>query len=124
MAPIEYTGVQFTTVVKGTEADGDKKKVSFRITLPPDTDTIDEAQSSVNIDVVLAAYDASGKESAQTVDRAGGQFTPEVVQKLRQAGLGISRELDLAPGEYRVKIAIKNNYNGRIGTVAVPVSVK
>ncbi len=124
VAPIEYTGVQFTTVVKGTEADGDKKKVSFRITLPPDTDTIDEAQSSVNIDVVLAAYDASGKESAQTVDRAGGQFTPEVVQKLRQAGLGISRELDLSPGEYRVKIAIKNNYNGHIGTVAVPVSVK
>lgn len=123
-SPIDYAGVQFTAAVKGMEASGDKKKVSLRITLPPDTDTIDEAQSSVNVDVVLAAYDVAGKESAKTVDRAGGQFTPDVLQRLRQAGLGISRELELSPGEYHVKIAIKNNSNGHIGTVAVPVSVK
>ncbi|HLH07863.1 MAG TPA: VWA domain-containing protein [Terriglobales bacterium] len=123
-SPIEYSGVRFAATMKGIDPAADKKKVSFRITLPPDTDTIDDATSSVNVDVVLTAYDSTGKQVAQSVDRAGGQFNPDVVKQLRQVGLGFTRDLDLSPGEYHIKIAIKNNFNGHIGTVAVPVSVK
>jgi hypothetical protein len=50
--------------------------------------------------------------------------TSERVQKIQQTGIGIPEKLDLAPGRYEVKFAVRDNPSGLLGIVSVPVELK
>ena len=50
--------------------------------------------------------------------------TPEVLAKIREKGIGCRSALDLAVGEYTVRIVIRDERSGRIGSVLAPLKVE
>ena len=48
----------------------------------------------------------------------------EMLQKILQTGLGIPEKVELPPGKYEIKFAVRDNLTGFIGTVSLPLDLR
>lgn len=106
-------------------AAGDKKKVAFALHLPGNAVTFASApedKSSVNLDFLVVAT-KDGVTAGTTGQTLQGALPGEVVQKLKVQGVGYKNTLDLPPGQYQVRFVVRDNFNGKIGSVSAPLTV-
>jgi len=52
------------------------------------------------------------------------KLTPARLKKMFETGLGIPEKIDLPPGKYEVKFAVRDNLDGLVGTISVPIELK
>jgi hypothetical protein len=45
-------------------------------------------------------------------------------RKILQTGLGIPEKVELPPGKYEVKFAVRDNLSGLLGTISIPLERK
>ncbi len=126
-SPIEGTGVPVILKWLGVSGDGEKKKASYQIEIPPNGVTIEGGdQSHLNFDIAVAAYRDQSKDDkpvltqSQTVDRA---VTPQQLAMVRAKGITISRDLEIGPGQYSVRLVVRDSATGKIGSVTAPLTV-
>lgn len=50
--------------------------------------------------------------------------TGEQLAAIKQKGIGYHGALSLAPGEYNVRIVVRDSLSGRVGSVAAPLKVE
>jgi hypothetical protein len=87
--------------------------------------TIDREQGNgIDLEVIALAFDSNRKSVATTAQAIATGLKPEMMQKTLQTGLGIPEKLDLPPGKYEVKFAVRDNSSGLLGTVSVPIELK
>jgi VWFA-related protein len=127
-SPIEGTGVPLTVKWLGNSGDGAKKSAQFFIHLPANSVSIEasEGQSHVNFDYVAAAF-ANDSKTGQPYTSAAKTFAVAVSEgqmaKLRADGIGFNNSLELGPGKYTVRVVIRDNVNGKVGSVTAPITV-
>lgn len=126
-SPIEGTGVPVTLKWLGVSGEGDKKKASFEIQIPPNGVTLEGAdQSHLNFDIAVAAYRDESKDDkpvltqGQTVDTA---MTPQQLAMVRAKGITISKNLEIGPGQYSVRLVVRDSSTGKVGSVTAPLTV-
>ena len=51
-------------------------------------------------------------------------LTPERLSAIRQKGISYSGAMDLAPGEYTVRLVVRDNSSRRVGSVDAPLKVE
>jgi hypothetical protein len=56
----------------------------------------------------------------QTVDTA---VTPQQLAMVRVKGITISRNLEIGPGQYSVRLVVRDSATGKIGSVTAPLTV-
>lgn len=90
-----------------------------------DSLTVDrEKGNAIDLTVTTLAFDSNRKSVASKSEAVATSFQPERLQKILQTGLGIPEKLELPPGKYEIKFAVRDNLSGRIGTVSVPLELK
>jgi hypothetical protein len=128
ISPIEGSGVPLSVKWLGTSGDGAKKKIEFIIHMPADGISIDgsNGQNHLNFDFAGAAYITMGK-TAKAVVTIGKPFTVSVpdaqMTSLRAGGIDMKNALELGPGQYAIRIVIRDNVTGKIGSVTAPLTV-
>ena len=122
---LEYTGIPFSLEFTGNEASGTKKKVNMTISLAGDSGALNEATRKVDLGIVAAAMNAKGETVGKLNESAGGTFPPEAVAQIRELGFQLKRSIEVpAAGDYTLHMVIRDNQNGRMGSLIVPLSVK
>lgn len=137
MSPIAYTGVRLqaraldATQVGGAQVvqtgkQSTKRVASFLITLPADNFVLDKAApSSIDLEVVGVAFDGkTGKAAQQTGHSISAKLNPDRLDAFKKTGLRIREEIELAPGKYEMKFAVRDNSTGQTGTVFLPYVMK
>jgi VWFA-related protein len=126
-SPIEATGVPVTLKWTGISGEGDKKKAAFLIQIPPNGVTLEGGeQARLSFDVAVTAYRINGKTDqpvltlAQKVDTA---VSPQQLAMVRAKGVSVSKDLALGPGEYAVRLVVRDSATGKIGSVTAPLTV-
>jgi len=126
-SPIEATGVPVTLKWTGITGEGDKKKAAFLIQIPPNGVTVEGGeQARLSFDVAVTAYRINGKTDqpvltlGQKVDTA---VSPQQLAMVRAKGVSVSKDLALGPGEYAVRLVVRDSATGRIGSVTAPLTV-
>ena len=109
-------------------AAGEKKKITFRMTIPLNGLFID-ASSRASLDLEIGAIaltqEKKGlKEAAEFIEPVKGDPKPENVQTWAKEGIRLPATLDLAPGSYNLRFFARDNNSGHIGTVVFPLEVK
>jgi VWFA-related protein len=127
-SPIEGTGVPVSVKWLGTSGDGAKKKTEFMVHVPPGGVSIEASngEDHLNFDFAAAAYVANSKngQPAKTTGRTVNMSVPDTqMASLRNNGMDMKNALDLGPGEYVVRVVIRDNVTGKIGSVTAPLSV-
>jgi VWFA-related protein len=127
-SPIDGTGVPVSVKWLGTSGDGAKKKTEFIVHMPPGGVSIEASngQNHLNFDFAAAAYINNGKtgKAAITNDKTVTKSVPDAqMASLRANGIDMKDALELGPGQYTVRVVIRDNVTGKIGSVTAPLTV-
>ncbi len=127
-SPLDYTALALNgrwDTIEASQEPG-KKRVSYIVDLAPDPALIDaNDKNHIALELVASATTPAGLQANRSVDKKIDLYpTPEVLAKIREKGIGCRGTLDLAPGEYAVRIVVRDNISGRIGSVAAPLKVE
>jgi VWFA-related protein len=92
----------------------------------PRTFTVEDAKEGgkhLSLDLFAVAYGADGKmvkNTGQTIDTI---VSSDQYQQLLKQGLMAQLELPLGPGRYQLKLAVRDNRTGYVGTLDVPLTL-
>ncbi len=123
-SPLTYTGIAFTVQFTGNQDSAGKKKVNMVISLPGDSGVLNEATRTVDLAIVAVAKDAKGATVGKLSEGAGGQFPPEAVAQIKELGFQLKRSIEVPVGDLTLRFVLRDNQNGRMGSLIVPLSVK
>jgi VWFA-related protein len=138
-SPIQYTGLRLTarqlpaanhpaTPPAGgqvTSAAVQTMPAEFMLGLMGDSVTVDrEKGNAIDIQITTLAFDSNHKSVAASSKALATTFNPEMLQKILQTGIGIPEKVELAPGKYEIKFAVRDNLTGVIGTIFLPLDLK
>lgn len=132
-AVVQYTGVRLTARLKAedgasgnaTNPPGQKKTVEFVLGVMGESLTVDrEKNNAIDLEIAALAFDERRQSVASSSQTLATNLTPELWQKIQASGMGLPEKLEMVPGKYEVKFAVRDNLSGQIGTVSLPVEVQ
>jgi VWFA-related protein len=125
LSQVQYTALPVMVKIQGITENGANKVVKARISVPPNTVTIDGSQGNrVLVDFVGLARDIKGDMKGSFSQTFRGNLKPEDVSRFDAAGLNYGNQFELPSGEYSLKFVVRDGVSGRIGSVIVPISVQ
>jgi hypothetical protein len=126
-SPLDYTSlglvVRWDTIEASKEPG--KKRANYHLTLAVDSALIDSTDHNhVALDFVTLAKTGVGKPVDQPVAKSvDAHLKDESLAATREKGVVYKGALDLPPGEYTVRFVVRDDLNGRVGSVAAPLRV-
>jgi len=127
-SPLEYTSLPLVAhwgkIEPGKQSD--KKRVNFEIHLSADSGVINEADSNhAVLDFAALAVTPDGKRVGQPVgQKVDAHLTADKLSVVKKQGIVYRDFLELAPGEYTVRLVVRDDLTGRTGSVAAPLKVE
>jgi VWFA-related protein len=127
-SPIEGTGVPVTMKWLGvTDAPkGGKKEANFQIHLPPNGVSINGGDNRIDFDLAVAAF-ANNSKDAKPVITTGKTLAMPLSEaqmaSLSHRGVDMKNSLELGPGQYTVRVVVRDNVTGKVGSVTAPLTV-
>jgi VWFA-related protein len=125
-SPLEGTGIPIAMKWIGVSGEGDKKKAEFIVQLAPGGVTL-APDNRLNFEYVVTAYAEKAKKD-DVPKKFGQTFASSLpdnqMATLRSSGVRFKGALtDVAPGEYAVRLVVRDNITGKIGSVTAPLTV-
>jgi VWFA-related protein len=122
-SPFDSTGIPLTVSWGDATANGGKKKVGFMVHLAGTAVTVDQGQNnhfSLEFNAIAFKKETSAANIGQTIE---GNFAPAAIEKLKTNGVNFKSAVELASGDYLVRIVVRDNLSGRLGSVSAPLTV-
>ena len=134
---VQYTGlrlsVRLTTEdatslsssAPATAGTAQTRPVAFLLGVAGDSISVDrEKGNAIDLQIATLAFDGKRKSVASSSQALATSLKPEMLQKILETGMGIPEKLELAPGKYEIKFAVRDNLSGLIGTVSIPLDLQ
>jgi VWFA-related protein len=138
-SPVQYTGLRLTvrllpsanksasptSAEQSSPSSVSTKSAEFILGLMGDSITVDhEKGNAVDLQITTLAFDSNHKSVASSSKALSTSFNPDMLQKILQTGIGIPEKVELAPGKYEIKFAVRDNLTGIIGTISTPLQLE
>jgi len=129
-SPVEYTGVilnvrEIPVAANTKPAAAGQSTHDFSVDVLGRSIMVDSQNgNAVDLSVIALAFGADGKNAGQIENRLVAKLKPEILTRVRNSGLGMRQSLELAPGNYELRFAVRDNLSGEIGSVGYPFEVK
>lgn len=129
---IEFTAVPFAVAWTGTQAAKDsprlpdnKKRIGFKLEIVRGGVALESAadKSRARFDVFAVGRDREGRPADELAQHVDIELKPDKVREFLSQTVTYTNQLELGPGEYRVKFIVRDSVSGRIGTVTAPLTV-
>ena len=137
-SPVQYTGLRLTVRQlptanqPATPSAGEQvaspaaqtKSAEFMLGVMGDSVTVDrEKGNAVDLQITTLAFEGNHKSIATSSKALATTFNPEMLQKILHTGIGIPEKVELPPGKYEIKFAVRDNLTGVIGTISFPLEL-
>jgi VWFA-related protein len=119
---LDYTALPIVLKFTGLKpAEGNKRIASFVVGVDGRGLSIDQEHGN-HISLMLGAQAKSG--DAPVVVTIDTKLKPELVEQIRAKQLTHNGEMTLTPGNYDVRVVVRDNLTGRIGSINAPIQVQ
>ena len=83
-------------------------------------------QSTYHTDIELGVgvFTPEGKLERMETQQAKGNLPPDVYQRFMKTGIPVRIPVTLKPGHYLARVAVRDNLNGNLGTLDVPLTIE
>jgi hypothetical protein len=103
----------------------DKKPAEFLLAVIGNSLTIDrQANNAINLEVAAVAFDTNHRNAGAISQSIVTNLKPDLMTKVLASSLGVEQQMDLVPGHYQVKFAVRDNLSGDLGTLSLPIEIK
>ena len=127
-SPLDYTAIALVAHwdMPDVSKEPGKKRLRYIVSLAADPSLIDTSDNNhLALEFFAAAKNPEGKRVGDPVgQKIDLHPNAQNLATLREKGLSYRGALDLAPGEYTVRIVVRDDRSGRVGSVAVPLTVE
>lgn len=124
-SPFDYTGIRLAGEWLDTVPAGKKRTLNFHLHILPESKLIsDMSNPELDLDIVAVARKADTSIAGQSAKAVKAKLPPGAVQQIVAQGIDYKGTLEVDPGDYEVRILVRDNITGRMGSVLTPVSVK
>jgi VWFA-related protein len=119
---LDYTALPIVLKFIGMKpAEGGKRIVEFVVGVDGRALSIDEEHGN-RISLLIGAQAKAG--DAPAVVSIDTKLKPELVEQIRAKQLTHNGEMQLTLGKYDVRVVVRDNLTGRIGSVVAPIEVQ
>lgn len=121
LAPVDYTGILFT-VEPGTQAASPRAPIPFKVSVPASSILLQPGEQKLSFEVIAIPLSSKGTPIFPQSRIVKLDMTPEIAQKALMKGWSL---INSVPGDstiVAVKIVVRDDTTGRIGTVMFPVT--
>ena len=123
-SPFDATSIPITVRFLGNAPDGDKRKVNFSVNLPGNGILIDQsAQNRFSFDFAAIVTKGDGSDAGKVGQTMEGTIKPEALGIVKEQGVSFKKVIDLVPGKYNVRLIVRDNLTGKLGSVTAPLTV-
>jgi hypothetical protein len=127
-SPWDYTSLALSGRWETTEVGHEqgKKRVHYVVLLAPDAGIVDTSEKNhIALDLVVSARTVDGQQVAPLVQKKIDlHATPQLEEEIRQKGLALKGVVEVSPGEYNVRMVVRDSLSGRVGSVSAPLRVE
>jgi VWFA-related protein len=126
ISPIDFSGIPFTVEVKQTASAAAKlHTVDFQLQIPPSSLMDDPSgKHHMSLEVVASAATPKGQLVDKFSKTVEGTPKPQTAESILKHGVSYSDSLHVPAGDFTLRFVVRDNLNGRIGSVVVPFAVK
>jgi VWFA-related protein len=120
------TGVTFITHPV-FPAKGKSEPVTIEILVDSSTVSFTPGPQSTyraDLEFGVGAFTPEGKLERIETQQAKGDLPPEVYQQFMKGGIPARIPITLKPGRYLARVAVRDNLNGNLGTLDVPLTIE
>ncbi len=123
--PLPLTDLAVSAQADFLETEGDDRQVTLTAYFDGDRFRYLERdqRNAVELEILYAIYDSSGKQVVGISARVEGKLTSERLEQAKTSGYRFSRRLTLKPGVYQARIGVREEGTDRMGTAAAWVEV-
>jgi VWFA-related protein len=123
-SPLDYTGMPLTVKVDTPVASGAKKKVGFSLLVPANAATVDASDNDrLNLEIWYVVRNLKGEDVTHNSKLYNLNLNAAYVAQLQSSGIGYNDTLELPPGQYGLRVVVRDNITGRVGSVWAPLQV-
>jgi len=124
-SPVDFTGIRFAArLMEATDAANGKRKLPVRLAIPADSIKIDADKGNlIDISFICFALDSKGHFVADQQGLLKRGFTPQELAPITAGGIKMQPELPLEPGDYEIRIVLRDNQTGRIGSLRLRTQI-
>jgi VWFA-related protein len=126
-SPVNFSGLPFTVRLQPAAAD-DKKPMHdlpFELQIPPTSLTpLSSGNAGMSLEVVCTASTPKGVFADQIAQTVGGPMKPEVIAQITKQGVLYRNVLHVPRGSLMLHFVVRDNLDGRTGSVVVPLLVE
>jgi VWFA-related protein len=127
-SPWDYTSLPLVGRWETTEPSQEqgKKRVHYVVRLAPNAGIVDTGDKNhIALDLVVSARRVDGQQGAPPVQKKIDlHATPEQEAEVLEKGLNLKGVVELGPGDYNVRMVVRDNLSGRVGSVSAPLKVE
>ena len=123
--PLPRTDIAVSAQADFVETGTDDKQVTLTVYFEGDRFQYREQdqRNKIELEILYAIYDASGKQAEGISAHVEGKLTPERLEQAKTSGYRFSRRVSLKPGIYQVRIGVREEGTDRTGTASAWVEV-
>lgn len=107
-------------------APASKATVPVRFLVPTSSFTAEdtgEGKRHINLDFFAVAFTMDGRTASNVGKTVDATLEADQFSQVQQQGLLMPIEVQLGPGEYTLRLAVRDNRTGYVGTVNVPLTL-
>jgi VWFA-related protein len=123
-SPLDFTTLPLTLRWAPPERNGQAVRASFALMLNAQSLTLaDAASNHLKFDLVFLAFNEHGKRVGKITQTVDLHPTDQGIDKMLREGIRYTNYLDLAAGQYTVRIVVRDAQSGKVGSLTVPLKL-
>jgi VWFA-related protein len=122
-ASVDYTGILFN-VQAGARPDNPKAPIIFKVSVPSTSILLLPGENKLSFDVISIPLSKNGMPVDKQSRMVKIEMNPETAQKALQIGWNLTNSISADGAPTAVKVVIRDNGTGRIGSVTFPVEAR
>lgn len=121
--PLPATGVTFwAQAIPSARAHSAQVRVQFLVDFPAIAFVEDEeSRQHCDVDFLAAALSSEGRVITFAHQTLNTGLPLEAYAQVQERGLPFQMQLELAPGQYQLRLAVRDNRTGLLGTTVIPL---
>ena len=119
-----FAGVPFRLTLGEQTANGSKKSVKFSVFVPPNAGVVNEKAGEISLEIAALAIGKKSEKAGVMGAGAGGKLPADALKQITEMGVNISKTIDVPPGEYTLRVVVRDNLTGRIGSIEAYLKVE
>jgi len=126
-SPFDFTALPVFFRLNGAPQPGQngKKELPFDVGLNPGGVSIDgDNNNHTSLEFLAVVRDGSMNVADEVSQHLEANLKPESARKINSEGMTYHNMLRLAPGDYSVRVVVRDNVSGRIGSLQAPIKVQ